>query len=77
MTRTRRTDGASDHYLIRGGLDGRVRLRVLARVMWPTTRELPALRAWISAPRLVMVAGVVICPAASVASSGGMNRAMR
>jgi hypothetical protein len=42
MTRTRRTDGASDHHLIRGGLDGRVRLRVLARVMWPTTHALLA-----------------------------------
>lgn len=34
------TDGALDHYLIRGGVDGRV--RVLARIMWPTTRELLA-----------------------------------
>jgi SAM-dependent methyltransferase len=42
MTRTQRTGGTQDHYLIRGGVDGRVRLRVLARVMWPTTRELLA-----------------------------------
>jgi SAM-dependent methyltransferase len=34
--------GTADHYLIRGGVDGRVRLRVLGRVMWPTTRELLA-----------------------------------
>ena len=27
-------------YVIRGGLEGRERLRVLARVMWPTTSEL-------------------------------------
>ena len=27
-------------YVIRGGPEGRERLRVLARVMWPTTREL-------------------------------------
>jgi 2-polyprenyl-3-methyl-5-hydroxy-6-metoxy-1,4-benzoquinol methylase len=29
---------ASPHYVIRGGLQDRERLRVLARVMWPTTR---------------------------------------
>jgi SAM-dependent methyltransferase len=29
---------AAPHYVIRGGLEGRERLRVLARVMWPTTR---------------------------------------
>ena len=42
MTGTRLSDGTSeqDHYLIRGGVAGRQRLRVLARVMWPTTREL-------------------------------------
>jgi hypothetical protein len=34
MTRTRLTDGALDHYLIRGSVDGRVRLRVLARTIW-------------------------------------------
>jgi SAM-dependent methyltransferase len=28
------------HYVIRGGVEGRERLRVLARVMWPTTRAL-------------------------------------
>lgn len=28
------------HYVIRGGVAGRERLRVLARVMWPTTRAL-------------------------------------
>lgn len=28
------------HYVIRGGLEGRERLRVLARVMWPTTQAL-------------------------------------
>ena len=42
MTRTPGDVGASDHYLIRGGLAGRQRLRVLSRVMWPTTRELLA-----------------------------------
>ena len=42
MTRARLADGTSNHYLIRGGRDGRTRLRVLARVMWPTTRELLA-----------------------------------
>jgi SAM-dependent methyltransferase len=42
MSRTRWTGETSDHYLIRGGVDGRMRLRVLARVMWPTTRELLA-----------------------------------
>jgi SAM-dependent methyltransferase len=31
---------STDHYVIRGGLAGRERLRVLARVMWPTTSEL-------------------------------------
>jgi SAM-dependent methyltransferase len=31
---------ANSHYVIRGGLKGRERLRVLARVMWPTTRTL-------------------------------------
>ena len=42
MTGTQVSDGISeqDHYLIRGGVAGRQRLRVLARVMWPTTREL-------------------------------------
>jgi hypothetical protein len=35
------------------------------------------LQAWIRAPRLVMVAGVPICSAASVAASGGTNRATR
>jgi len=29
----------SDSYLIRGGIEGRERLRILARVMWPTTLE--------------------------------------
>ena len=29
---------AAPHYVIRGGLEGRERLRVLARVMWPATR---------------------------------------
>jgi hypothetical protein len=33
-TGTRLTDGALDHYLIRGSVDGRVRLRVLARTIW-------------------------------------------
>jgi SAM-dependent methyltransferase len=28
----------SDSYLIQGGTDGRERLRILSRVMWPTTR---------------------------------------
>ena len=28
------------HYVIRGGLEGRERLRVLSRVMWPTTNAL-------------------------------------
>lgn len=42
MTQTPLDDGASDHYLIRGGVAGRLRLRVLARIMWPTTRELLA-----------------------------------
>jgi hypothetical protein len=27
-------------YVIRGGLEGRERLRVLARVLWPTTERL-------------------------------------
>jgi SAM-dependent methyltransferase len=42
MTGTRLSDRTSDqdHYLIRGGVAGRQRLRVLARIMWPTTREL-------------------------------------
>jgi SAM-dependent methyltransferase len=31
---------AGSHYVIRGGLEGRERLRVLARVMWPTTEAL-------------------------------------
>ena len=31
---------APPSYVIRGGLEGRERLRVLARVMWPTTSEL-------------------------------------
>ena len=31
---------AAPHYVIRGGLKGRERLRVLARVMWPSTRAL-------------------------------------
>jgi SAM-dependent methyltransferase len=31
---------ATSHYVIRGGLEGRERLRVLARVMWPTTSAL-------------------------------------
>jgi ubiquinone/menaquinone biosynthesis C-methylase UbiE len=35
-------EGTSEHYLIRGGAAGRERLRVLARVMWPTTRRLLA-----------------------------------
>ena len=30
----------SKTYVIRGGLEGRERLRVLARVMWPTTEAL-------------------------------------
>jgi SAM-dependent methyltransferase len=30
----------AEHYAIRGGVAGRERLRVLARVMWPTTRTL-------------------------------------
>jgi SAM-dependent methyltransferase len=30
----------TSHYVIRGGLEGRERLRVLARVMWPTTSAL-------------------------------------
>src|SRR5262245_57124330 len=30
----------SEHYVIRGGLEGRERLRVLARLMWPTTESL-------------------------------------
>lgn len=29
----------SDTYLIQGGIEGRERLRVLSRVMWPTTRS--------------------------------------
>lgn len=29
----------TDSYVIRGGLEGRERLRILARVMWPTTLE--------------------------------------
>jgi hypothetical protein len=37
---TRLSGGTSDHHLIRGGVAGLQRLRVLARVMWPTTREL-------------------------------------
>jgi 2-polyprenyl-3-methyl-5-hydroxy-6-metoxy-1,4-benzoquinol methylase len=32
----------TDSYVIRGGLEGRERLRVLARVMWPTTEALVA-----------------------------------
>ncbi|MDT5045524.1 MAG: hypothetical protein QOG75_1377 [Mycobacterium sp.] len=31
---------SANHYVIRGGLAGRERLRVLARVMWPTTSAL-------------------------------------
>jgi SAM-dependent methyltransferase len=31
---------ASEHYIIRGGVEGRERLRKLSRVMWPTTRDL-------------------------------------
>ena len=31
---------SADHYVIRGGLAGRERLRVLARVTWPTTNAL-------------------------------------
>ena len=31
---------ATPSYVIRGGLEGRERLRVLARVMWPTTSAL-------------------------------------
>jgi ubiquinone/menaquinone biosynthesis C-methylase UbiE len=42
MTRTQPITGTSEHYLIRGGAAGRERLRVLARVMWPTTRRLLA-----------------------------------
>jgi 2-polyprenyl-3-methyl-5-hydroxy-6-metoxy-1,4-benzoquinol methylase len=42
MAGTPLTEGTSDHYRIRGGHAGRMRLRVLARVMWPTTRELLA-----------------------------------
>jgi SAM-dependent methyltransferase len=30
----------TQHYVFRGGLEGRERLRVLARVMWPSTSEL-------------------------------------
>lgn len=30
----------SQHYIIRGGVEGRERLRILARVMWPTSRIL-------------------------------------
>lgn len=30
----------TDHYIIRGGVEGRERLRKLSRVMWPTTRDL-------------------------------------
>jgi SAM-dependent methyltransferase len=41
MTEARPT-ADPDHYLIRGGVAGRERLRVLARVMWPTTRRLLA-----------------------------------
>ncbi len=33
-------DVDATHYMIRGGLEGRERLRLLARVMWPTTRVL-------------------------------------
>ena len=33
---------APRHYVIRGGVEGRERLRVLARVMWPTTSALLA-----------------------------------
>jgi SAM-dependent methyltransferase len=33
---------APRHYVIRGGVEGRDRLRVLARVMWPTTSPLLA-----------------------------------
>jgi SAM-dependent methyltransferase len=38
MDETTRTDGA--YYVIRGGVEGRERLRILARVMEPTTRAL-------------------------------------
>ena len=31
---------AATHYIIRGGLEGRERLRTLARVVWPTTHAL-------------------------------------
>ncbi len=33
---------ATPHYVIRGGVEGRERLRVLSRVMWPTTNALLA-----------------------------------
>jgi hypothetical protein len=33
-------DMTTPHYVIRGGMEGRERLRVLARVMWPTTDAL-------------------------------------
>jgi hypothetical protein len=33
---------ATKTYVIRGGVEGRERLRVLARVMWPTTEALLA-----------------------------------
>jgi SAM-dependent methyltransferase len=34
------SDMTTPHYVIRGGMEGRERLRVLARVMWPTTDAL-------------------------------------
>jgi SAM-dependent methyltransferase len=34
------TNMTTPHYVIRGGMEGRERLRVLARVMWPTTDAL-------------------------------------
>jgi SAM-dependent methyltransferase len=42
MTGTQPIDATAEHYVIRGGVAGRERLRVLARVMWPTTRRLLA-----------------------------------
>jgi hypothetical protein len=39
-SRPRGDSVSSSTYVIRGGLEGRERLRVLARVMWPTTRNI-------------------------------------
>jgi hypothetical protein len=48
------------HYIIRGGVEGKKRLELLGRAMWPTTAralERAEDRTLISAPRVFQVLG--------------------